>query len=111
MIATREQLLAFFDLTAGSCRAIMDAKNHDYATTDAGGSPFDNFVASEKLGICATEIGFLVRILDKIQRLKTYALAGRLAVPGEGVNDALHDIINYCILLKGYLANKETGDE
>lgn len=78
--------------------AIMKAKNHDY--TDGSNDPFANFRMSEFVDV-KPEIGILMRILDKIARLKTFANKGILEVKDEDVDNSICDIINYLVLLKG----------
>ncbi len=80
---------------------IMRAKNQDYAGK-SGDSPFQNFERSEVLGI-PRELGLLVRVMDKICRIKSFIEAGTLAVKGEPVDDAILDIINYMVLLNGMI--------
>lgn len=84
----------------------MAVKNHDYAGAD-GKTPFSNFQVVEQFGVCTTEQGFLVRMLDKMKRLTTYAQSGELKVPGEGAKDACLDILNYAILLAAYIEEKK----
>lgn len=93
------------ELTAQAL-AIMEVKNHDYAGR-GGESPFANFLRCEAMGVCSTEQGFLVRIIDKISRLSTFVEAGKLMVKNEGYRDAILDIINYCILFSAYMKDKE----
>ena len=85
---------------------IVKKKNHDYAGA-AGDTPFANFEASEKIGITTTEKGILVRMLDKMMRLSTFADAGELKVENESVEDACLDIANYCVLLSAYIKDKK----
>lgn len=84
---------------------IMVKKNHDYAG-NGGNSPFANFERCEAMGVCTTEQGFLVRIIDKISRLSTFAKEGKLIVENEGHKDAILDIINYCVLFSAYVQSK-----
>ena len=91
-----------FDVTIEKCKGIMLAKNNDYSH---GEDPFVNFRASEILGV-PIEKGILVRVLDKIQRIRTFSDTGKLAVSNESVDDAIDDIINYMILLKGVIYDK-----
>lgn len=77
----------------------MAAKNADYSH---GGSPFLNFRTAEILGVPA-EKGLLIRVLDKIQRMKAFIDRGELSVQNESVEDAIEDVINYMILLKGMI--------
>jgi hypothetical protein len=59
------------------------------------------------MGLCSTEIGLLVRVTDKVSRLSTFANCGKLKVQNESYEDAILDIINYCILLSGIVKTKE----
>ena len=83
----------------------MKKKNHDYAGKD-GDRPFANFERTEAMGICSTEAGVLVRMVDKISRLSTFVDSGELKVDNESYYDAIVDIINYMILFSGYLKSK-----
>jgi hypothetical protein len=98
---TTEELLAIHDKMCKGGRDIMSAKNHDYR----GGSnsdPFANFRGSVSLGIKPI-IGILLRMQDKMMRIKTFAEKGQLKVKGEGIDDALYDLINYSVLIKGII--------
>jgi len=85
---------------------LMKKKNHDYAGKD-GTTPFANFEKAEMMGLCSTESGMMVRILDKISRITTYIDAGELKVENEGYNDAVIDLINYLVLFSGYIKSKD----
>ena len=85
---------------------IMKAKNNDYAGS-GGGSPFANFQRVEAMGVCSVEQGFLVRIVDKVSRLSTFAQDGKLAVKNESYEDAILDIMNYCVLMSAYVKDKQ----
>ena len=84
----------------------MKKKNHDYAGR-GGETPFANFERCEAMGVCSTEQGFLVRVIDKVARLSTFVEAGELKVDNESYEDAILDIINYMILLSGFLNGKK----
>jgi hypothetical protein len=103
----RTELLEFHTNICGEARSLMQKKNHDYAGAQ-GDSPFANFEAAEKLGLCPTEIGMLIRMLDKFKRIITFAQAGKLVVTNEGFTDACIDLINYSILFAAYAQGKET---
>lgn len=75
---------------------IMKKKNHDY--TQGSGDPFKNFRASEVLGV-PDFLGILVRMQDKMQRIRTFGERGKLEVDGEGLLDAVVDIRNYAVLV------------
>ena len=46
-------------------------------------------------------------MFDKFQRLKSFALNGKLEVKNEGLTDALRDLAGYCSLWYGYAKSKE----
>lgn len=88
---------------------ITRAKNADY-TGAAGDDPFANFNRVASLGVCSTEQGFMVRMLDKYMRINSFVQKGVLQVKDESVEDTLLDLANYCLLFLGYLkAQKEKG--
>ena len=84
----------------------MRAKNNDYAGSK-GDNPFANFQRVEAMGVCSVEQGFLVRIVDKVSRLSTFAADGKLAVKNESYEDAILDILNYCVLMSAYVSDKQ----
>lgn len=99
----RAQLLELHDETCRKARAIMERKNNDYAGgKDSGDDPFANFKMAAMIGIHPA-IGLLLRMMDKVQRIRTFTLDGGLAVSDESVDDACDDIVNYAILCKGLL--------
>ena len=101
----REELLKHHDTICSAAKQLMKKKNHDYAGKD-GHQPFANFERTEAMGVCSTEQGFLVRVIDKVSRLSTFVSAGELKVDNESYEDAIVDIINYMILLSGFLKDK-----
>ena len=107
---TTDDLLKFHEEFCSEARRIMATKNHDYAGAD-GRTPFANFESVEDIGLCSTETGFVVRILDKVKRLTTFCVAGVLKVKKEGPRDALMDILNYCILMAAYIQFKRDMKE
>lgn len=104
---TREELFAHHDGLCRKAHEIMKAKNNDYAGSK-GDNPFANFQRCEGMGICSAEQGFLVRIVDKVSRLSTFANDGKLAVHNESYEDAILDIINYCVLMSAYVKDKNS---
>jgi len=104
---TRDELLAFHKVSCVEAHMLMVAKNHDYAGAD-GLTPFANFEACEKLGICSTETGMLVRMCDKFMRLVNFAKSGTLKVKDESAHDTCLDLINYAILFDAYRIGKES---
>jgi len=105
----REELFNHHTKITNQALHIMKMKNNDYAGK-SGTTPFANFERCEAMGICSTETGFLVRMTDKLSRLSTFASDGKLLVTNEGYEDAILDIINYCILFSAYIESKKTNE-
>jgi hypothetical protein len=80
--------------------SVMESKNHDYR----GGTddPYANFNGSKSLEIHPV-VGMLLRMQDKMMRIKTFVEKGELQVKGEGVEDAILDIRNYAVLIAGWI--------
>jgi hypothetical protein len=95
-----QKLLKMHEDTCKECREIMRAKNHDYA--NGSKDPFANFRIAEMFGLHPVT-GILLRVTDKLQRIKSFVSTGELKVSGESVDDACDDIVNYAILMKGLL--------
>jgi hypothetical protein len=93
---TSQEYLDFMKKELGSIQELVSKKNADYTNQ---GSAFANFDKSIEWGVDPL-IGLLVRVEDKMQRLKSFASMGKLQVEGEGPEDALRDVIGYsCIAL------------
>ena len=88
-------------------RDLMTRKNHDY--TAASGDPFANFRGSAYLGI-KPELGILLRMQDKMMRVRTFVEKGQLRVKDESVRDALVDLINYTVLLYGLTQEEQESN-
>ncbi|NIR13553.1 MAG: DUF1599 domain-containing protein [Desulfobacterales bacterium] len=84
--------------------SVTKAKNADY--TGITDDPFANFTRVEALGICSTEQGFLTRMMDKFCRITSFVQKGVLEVKDESVEDTLHDLANYCVLMAGFIKRK-----
>lgn len=95
-----EKLLALHEQTSSDCREIMRAKNHDYA--NGSRDPYSNFRIAESFGLHPVT-GILLRVTDKLQRIRSFVSTGELKVSGESVDDACDDVVNYAILMKGLL--------
>lgn len=102
----RDELLILHKELCNDALELMKVKNHDYAG-DQGTQPFANFERCEAMGICKTEQGILVRMVDKLSRLSTFISCGQLKVQNESYKDAIVDIINYSVLLYGYTKQRE----
>lgn len=85
---------------------VMKKKNADYTAKADGSDPFANFRNSAIVGVPA-ELGILLRVIDKIMRIKAFVENGELQVKDESVMDAIHDIRNYMILLAGMVKESE----
>ncbi|MEM1913531.1 MAG: nucleotide modification associated domain-containing protein [Thermofilaceae archaeon] len=54
-------------------------------------------------------IAFLVRLQDKVNRVKTLYTKENLPKSEEAIEDTLKDIIGYCLLELAYLKQKQGG--
>jgi hypothetical protein len=86
---------------------ITRAKNADYS--GAGDDPFANF---RQIGHLlqtpnAVEQGFLTRMSDKMARIASFIAKGQLQVKDESVEDTLLDLANYCLLMIGFIKDKQ----
>jgi len=98
----RDELLTLQSNTFGRCQLILKAKNADYCHGD---DPYKNFRSSQILGISPIH-GILMRVMDKIERINTFATKGSLEVQNESFVDSCEDIINYMVLIKGFVASE-----
>ena len=80
----------------------MRQKNNDYTGGEKATDPFANFNAASVLGIDPVQ-GLLLRVIDKIQRIRSFTNDKELKVSNESVEDACDDIVNYAILAKAML--------
>ena len=103
MKSKREILFQLQRDTFQSCEDIIKAKNADYADDD---DPYSNFRTASLFGIHPA-IGILLRVMDKIQRIVSFIKKDKLEVKGESFEDACDDIINYMVLIKGFLKDKQ----
>jgi hypothetical protein len=99
---TLEELMNLHTETMEKCAKIMEEKNNDYTGGKEATDIFANFRLSNVLDVHPVT-GILMRLMDKIQRIKTFTNDGQLSVSGETVDDACEDIINYTILIKAML--------
>jgi hypothetical protein len=104
---TKETFRQFREDTFLDLNEMIDRKNTDYT---AGGSVFSNFELCEEIGIDRLQ-GLTIRILDKVQRLKSYAKSGKLEVASEGIEDVFKDFIGYSFLALGMLQEDKQQQE
>ncbi len=107
---TRDELLDFHIKVCEDARALMNLKNRDYAG-GGGEEPFANFTRCEAMGVCQTEAGILVRVIDKISRMSSFLDAGKMHVEDESFYDAMIDVVNYMVLLGAYVKDRDTSTE
>lgn len=96
------ELLQMHNELCASAHSLMKKKNHDYAGA-SGLEPFANFTRVESMGITSTELGFMVRLTDKMSRLSTLMNGHKAKVEDEKIVDTVLDVINYSVLLFAYL--------
>ena len=103
MKTKREILFDLQDEMFAKCKEVIRVKNSDYANGD---DPYINFRSSEIFGVSPVT-GIMLRAMDKFQRVATFDKNGKLSVKDESVLDALLDILNYVILIAGYINDKQ----
>ena len=108
---TRPELLKLHEELCNEARKLMEQKNHDYAGGPKTTTPFLNFQRVEAMGIMSTELGFLVRMTDKMSRLTIFCQEGTFEVQDESLRDTILDVINYGVLLYGYILSKSVEEQ
>jgi hypothetical protein len=103
-------LLNLHEQTTTRCREVMRDKNSDYTGGSQATDALANFKASKSLGLHPV-MGLLLRMQDKIQRVRSFVADGSLRVSGETVEDAFDDMINYAILGKALLVEEANETE
>lgn len=91
-LSGRDALIDAHRHLCNDARALMLRKNLDYASE---ADPFRNFRAFGRLGI-------LVRLSDKLARLRSLSENGTAAVQDETERDTILDICNYAVLYDQY---------
>jgi hypothetical protein len=81
---------------------ILKRKNADYSGKE---DTYANFQYCEKLGLCSTEAGIMVRISDKMTRISNL-LKQDAKVKEETIKDTLLDMANYAMILASYIEDK-----
>ena len=105
----RNELLKFHASVCEDARNLMNLKNRDYAG-NGGTEPFANFTRCESMGVCQTEAGILVRVIDKISRMSSFLESGKMHVEDESFYDAMIDVVNYMVLLGAYVQDKDAAN-
>lgn len=100
---TTEEYLAFIDKTFADMKVLITAKNRDYTN---GAGPFANFEQASDFGVDPFQ-GLMLRMGDKMQRVKSYCKQGSLQVKGEGIEDCFKDFIGYSLIALAMLNEKK----
>lgn len=103
---TINDLVIYHEATCQKARDLMYMKNADYSEGD---DRFRNFRGSEAFGIDPM-IGVCLRMQDKLNRIVTFARAGKLTSHRESVDDSVLDLVNYAVIL-GAMATEKTNQE
>ena len=103
-----EELFQMHEETCAKTLGIMRAKNSDYCGGESTVDALANFKSAKSLGLHPVT-GLLLRMQDKLMRIKSFVNDGELKVAGESVDDACEDLVNYSILAKALLS-EERGD-
>ena len=101
---TQQELFELHKTLCEEALELMRAKNQDYSGGDKD-SPFKNFQGSLIFDV-EPEIGTMIRMNDKFQRVHAFIVNGKLAVNSEGIWDIGLDLINYSVLLVGQLMER-----
>jgi len=102
---TIEEVIKMLDDTANGLKDTLRRKSSDYTGGEGSKDPFANFKATEVLDVDPV-IGVMVRIMDKIQRVRSFVNDGELKVSNESVYDAFDDMIGYTVLAKAMVKEK-----
>jgi hypothetical protein len=103
-------LLNLHKQTCDKCYGIVQKKNNDYSGGATSKDALTNFKMSTSLGLHPV-MGLLLRIQDKMMRIKTFVSDGALKVSDETIDDAFEDMINYAILGKALLIDERVGQK
>lgn len=105
----RAELFALHHDLCNEAFEVMKAKNQDYTGGDKT-DPFKNFKGSLIFDV-EPEIGTMIRMNDKFQRVKAFIVNGTLVVQSESIRDIGVDLINYTVLLVGQLIARSRKPE
>jgi hypothetical protein len=98
-------LLKLHKQTCEKCYGIIQKKNNDYSGGATSKDALANFKMSNSLGLHPV-MGLLLRIQDKMMRIRTFISDGALKVSNETIDDAFEDMINYAILGKALIMDE-----
>jgi hypothetical protein len=95
-MTSKEYLLRFKEITE-EMLTLTTNKNHDYASEEEALRNFKEFGA----------VGVLIRISDKLARLKTGMWEKRSFVINESIQDTIMDLAVYSVILKILVENED----
>lgn len=102
-----EELFKLHEDTCAKTLGIMRAKNSDYCGGENTIDALANFKSAKSLGLHPVT-GLLLRMQDKLMRIKSFVNDGQLQVAGESVDDACEDLVNYAVLAKALLTEERS---
>lgn len=102
--ASKEAYFAYHQDFTRRMYDITRAKNADY--TGGSDSPFANFINTQIFAGVTPEQGILVRLNDKMSRIKSL-LTRKAAVKDETIEDTILDAANYLVILAAYLKTEK----
>ncbi len=104
--SSKEAYFAFHQECTRKMYDISRAKNSDY--TGESQNPFENFLNSVIFAGVQPEQGIMVRLGDKIARIKSLLHKGTAAVKDESLEDSILDACNYLIILAAYVKEQKS---
>jgi len=106
---TQEKYLVALSELFDSALVLTKAKSTDYSGTQ---DAFANFQLVETLtqGKITAEMGIVVRMSDKLQRISNLLLAGKAEVKDERVSDTCKDLMIYAAILHIMTQHSEVMD-
>ncbi len=102
---TKHEWFLFLENETRQMMEISKAKNADY--TGSSPNPFANFEMSEQLGFTDAITGVLVRLGDKVARIRSFHQQGALQVKDESVSDTCRDLAVYALILSALFKDKK----
>jgi hypothetical protein len=96
----RTEFMGRFQNALDDALDIVNKKNADYASDS---EPFANFIFAANLAGVSVPRGMLVRMGDKISRLRTLLDGEAPKVSEERLRDTLIDLANYALIMAVWL--------
>jgi len=102
-------IIKLLDETVANLKDTMRRKSSDYTGGKTSQDPFANFNSTNVFDVDPI-IGIMIRVLDKMQRIRSFVKDDELQVPNESVDDAFDDMIGYTILAKALMKQRRDTD-